>query len=308
MNLYLDTSGLNYFADTHPKELIDNMKSVGIRFYISSTTLWEILLNSNKDRREQLIYWGQTNCENKLLKSTSEILIDYYILNCPKKNRTLFWKDPFTKLDIGMTWSHIHNDITKTIPADLNELKEFTKVNHDLSKRFKSILNDMTDSSYENQETDYFYLSAKEIAKNLKLPWTEEYKSHFIIATIITFFVFCTGVELDKSLIRNFWSELKIKDPLERLDYLIKNTPLFFKRGPIAEMTFMVQTQLSMKNSKSRGLLHDCFHLVYAYFSDFFITNDAHFGEFRDSIKHVSFSRIVVTDEIESMMKNISGK
>lgn len=307
MNDYLDTSGLNYFVDTHPKELIDNMKSVGIKFFISSSTIWEILLNSNKGRREELIYWGQVNCENKLLKSTSEILIDYYKLNCPEKNRPLFWKDPFTKLDIGITWTNIHNDISRTIPADLNELKDFTKVNHDLSKKFKSIINDMTSSTYENKESDYFYLCAKQIAKKLDFPWIKENQSHFIIASIITFFIFCIGIELDKSQIRHFWKELEIEDPLDRLDFLIENMPLLFKRSPIAEMTFMVQTQLSMKNSKSRGLLYDCFHLVYAYFSDFFITNDKHFGEFRDTIKHEAFSRIVVTDEIELMMKNIRG-
>jgi hypothetical protein len=69
----------------------------------------------------------------------------------------------------------------------------------------------------------------------------------------------------------------------------------------------MVQTQLSMKNSKSRGLLHDCFHLIYACFSDFLITNDKHFGEFRDKIKHESFSRIILTDDIELMLKDISA-
>jgi hypothetical protein len=307
MNVYLDTSGLNYFVDTHSKEQIDNMKSFGIKFFISSSTIWEILMNSNKDRREELIYWGQINCENKLLKSTSEILIDYYKLNCPEKNRILFWKDPFTKLDIGKTWTNIHNDISRTIPADLNELKDFTKVNHDLSKKFKTILNDMTSPAYENKESDYFYLCAKQIAEKLDFPWEKEYQRHFIIASIITFFILCTGIELDKSLIRKFWKELEIEDPVDRLDFLIANMPMLFESGPIAEMTYMVQTQLSMKNSKSRGLLHDCFHLAYAYFTDFLITNDKHFGEFRDTIKHESFSRIIVTDEIEQMMKNIRG-
>lgn len=307
MKVYLDTSGLNYFADTHSIELIDKMKAAGIRFYLSSTTVWEILLNSNQDRKEELIYWGQVNCENKLLKSTSEILLDYYNLNCPEKNRNLFWEDPFTKLGIGITWTNIHNDISRAIPADLDELKRFTKVNHDLSKKFKSIVSNMTDPIYENKESDYFYLSAKRIAEKLDFPWTEKYQNHYIIAVIITFFTFCIGIELDKSLIRNFWNKKNIEDPLDRLDFLIENKPLLFKRGPIAEMTFMVQTQLSMKNSKSRGLLLDCFHLVYAYFSDFFITNDKHFGEFRDTIKHDSFSRIIITDDIELMMKNISG-
>ena len=299
MNIYLDTSGLNYLVDKHQYELIDRLKFLGIKFYLSSTTIWEVLLNSNVDRREELIYWGQINCENKLLKSISEILIDYYNLDCPEKNRILFWDDPFTKLDIGKTWTNIHNDISKTIPVDLSELKSFTKTNHDLSKKFKGIIDSMTDANYENKESDYFYLSAKRIANRLDFPWNETYQNYFVISSIVTFFVFCIGIELDKSKIRRFWEELKIEDALDRLDFLIENKTIFFKRGPIAEMTFMIQTQLSMKNSKSRGLLHDCFHLIYAYFSDFLITNDKHFREFRDNIKLDAFNRILITDEID---------
>ena len=307
MNVYLDTSGLNYFLDNYPQELIDNIKSVGIKFYISSTTIWEILLNSNNDRRERLIYWGQVNCENKLLKSISEILIDYYQLNFPEKNRLLFWEDPFTKLDIGKTWTNIHNDVSRTIPVNLSELKDFTKVNHELSKSFKAIVSSMTKPDYENKEADYFYISAKKIANRHVFPWNEKYESYSIIAAIITFFVFCIGIELDSSKIRDFWQDLKIEDPVERLDFLIETKPMIFKRGPIAEMTFMVQTQLLMQNSKSRGLLHDCFHLVYAYFSDSFITNDQHFGEFRKLIDHEAFSRIYIAEEIDQMINNISG-
>jgi hypothetical protein len=151
MKVYLDTSRLNYLADTHSIEFFDKMKAAGIKFYLSSTTIWELLLNSNLSRKEELIYWGQVNCESKLLKSPSEILLDYYNLDCPEKNRNLFWKDPFTKLDIGTTWTNIHNDISRTIPADLDDLKKITKVTYDLSKKFKSIVNEITDPSYKNK-------------------------------------------------------------------------------------------------------------------------------------------------------------
>lgn len=302
MNAYLDTSGLNYFADNHPKELIDRLRLNGIKFYISSTTIWEILLNSNKERRELLIYWGQLNCEDKLLKSTSEILIDYYNLNCPEKDKTLFWDDPYTKLDLGETWTNIHGDISRTIPVELKEIKDFTRANHHLSKKFKSIIFDMTDPSYDKKESDYFYISAQKIAQKLDYPWNNEYQSHFIISTIVTCIVFCIGIELDKSLIRNFWHERNIEDPLDRLDYLISSMPLLFVRGPVAEMTLMVQSQILLSNSKSRGLLHDCFHLVYSYYSDFFLTNDSHFKELRDSFNHQSFTRIILANEIENLL------
>jgi hypothetical protein len=98
MNIYFDTSGLNYLVDKQQNELIDRLKLSAIKFFISSTTIWEVLLNSNADRREVLIYWSQINCENKLLKSISEILIDYYNLYCPEKNSNYIGKIFLQKL------------------------------------------------------------------------------------------------------------------------------------------------------------------------------------------------------------------
>lgn len=307
MTVYLDTSGLNYLSDNISDELMSNLRKLGFKFYISSITLWEILLNSNDKRREELIYWGQINCENQLLKSPSEILVEYLNDDCPEKNRTKFWQSPYTKLDIGTTWKNIHGDSSRTIPVNASELKDFTRVNHDLSKKFRTILSSMLDVDYEKKETDYFYLSAKTVATKLDFPWESKYQSHFIIATIIAFFVLCTGMELDKSVIRKYWNVQGVDDPFDRLEYLIANHPIFFKRGPIAEMTFMIETQISMQNSKSRGLLHDCFHLIYAYFADTMITNDNHFIKFREQINHVAFNRILIVDEIEKLFESFSG-
>ena len=306
MNVYLDTSGLNYFYDNYSKELIGHMKSNGVKLYISSSTIYEILLNSNKDRRQKLINWIRVNCENKLLKSTSEILIDFYNHNCPEKNRLLFWNDPFTKIDVAELLPTTQDDNKRPISIDLVELKDFSISNEELSKKIKSIIIDRTRVDYENKESDFFYLNAQNIAKKLNLPWEEKHIQYCITASFLTFFVFCVGIEKDKSKIRRFWEILNIEDAYERLEFLIDKKPMFFKRGPIAEMTYMIQAELSMKNSKSGGLLNDCFHLVYAYFSDYFITNDKHFEEFRKTIKLEAFSRITIPNELEQITNNFN--
>jgi hypothetical protein len=85
MNVYLDTSAINYLADNCKGEILATLEPLGIGLYFSPITLWELLLNSNQTRKESLIYWGQLYSNENLIKSPSEILIDYINLNCPCK-------------------------------------------------------------------------------------------------------------------------------------------------------------------------------------------------------------------------------
>ena len=307
MTSYLDTSAVNFLADNTSQQDISYLRNMGIKFYISSITLWEILLNSDNSRKEELLFWAQTHCENQLLKAPSEILVEYLDANCPEKNRKNFWEDPFTKLELGDTWTKIHGDISMTIPIEVQELKDFTYGNRLLSRKIRKILRDMTDPDYPKKDSDYFYLSAKKIAEDLDFPWTLKYQSHFITAVILVFFLFCIGQELDKTTIRDYWEQKSIDDHTDRLEYLMLNYPMYFKRGPIAEMTMMVQSQDTMSKNPNRGLIHDCLQVIYCYFVDVFITDDKHFLKFRSMINHPAFRRIIVFSEIEKYLSGFSG-
>jgi hypothetical protein len=306
MNVYLDTSGLNYLVDNYNREIMLEIESRNIGFYFSAINLWEVLLNSNQLRKEELIYWGQLYCDENLIKSPSEILIDYINLNCPVGDRKEFALDPFTKLDIGKTWKNIHGRIDRTIPIDTESLKEYSKGVHMLSKKMKSIVNAMSADDYENQEKDIFYLSAKRINDKYNLPWQNDSKKLSIISVILACFILCIGVEMDKSIIEIFWNKLKIIDPFDRLEYLIGKYPILFKRGPLVEMSYMSLTQISMQNSKSRGMLIDCFHVIYAYYADLFVTGDRHFKKFMTKIDHDGFKNIVLTDVFDDNLKNFN--
>lgn len=124
--IYLDTSGLNYLADKIKD--FDNFtnikKHLNFELYLSPITLWEILLNGNDERKDYLIYWSQFNCSNELIKSPTELILDYIKLNCPLKDREEFYTNPHTEMELGITWKNIHGKIEKTIPIDLDELKK----------------------------------------------------------------------------------------------------------------------------------------------------------------------------------------
>lgn len=303
MKIYLDTSGLNYLNDNLTRTDLNWFAEKQVELHLSSATIWEILLNSDKDRRESLIYFGQIHCSSKLLKSPSEILIDYLNQGCPKMNRMVFWKDPWSKLDLGKTWENIHGRIDRTIPIETEKIKGFSANIRDLSKKFRSVLTAMTEPEYPNKDTDEFLRISELIAKKNNYHEFENDKIPFIVSTILVFFLVCIGMDFDKSVIRNYWKQQKIKDPLERLDYLVDEHPKFFVRGPIAEMCKMVEVQIQHNNSKSRGLLLDCFHIIYAYYTDIFFTNDDHFARFRNEIDHVAFKNILTGFEIEELFK-----
>lgn len=307
MKIYLDTSGLNYLNDNLTRTDLNWFTEKGVELHLSSATVWEILLNSNKDRRESLIYFGQKHCSSKLLKSSSEILIDYLNQGCPEMNRIAFWEDPWTKLDLGRTWTNIHGDIGRTIPVETQEIKDFSTNARTLSKKLKRILLEMSDSKYQNKGSDAFCKIAQQVALNNGLDVKEKNLSPFIISTILAFFLVCIGMDIDKSVIRNYWQKKGINDPLERLDYLVEEYPKYFARGPIAEMAKMVDVQIKHENSKSRGLLFDCFHIIYAYYTDIFFTNDKHFAKYRVEIDHIAFKNISLGSEIEEQFKMRGG-
>ena len=304
---YLDTSGLNYLADNIKDFDLFRFwrETLKIDFCISAVVIWEVLLNSNEKRRDYLIYWAQFNCSQYLLKSPTELFISYLKSNCPKNDKKDFWYNRETDLDIGNTWKKIHGDIEKTIPIDIESLKERTKPVRDMSKSLKSILDEMTNKDNDNYHDDTFHKAMLRAIKNLnrRNPINKEDETIIKLSLVYVLFFLCIGLELDNTPIRMYWQDKEIEDPFERLDWLIENLPEVVIRGPVIEMAKMAEAQFITSNSKSRGLLHDCLHSVYCYYADNVITGDEHFKTLRDKEKHEVFKGIIMVDDFNKMWR-----
>lgn len=302
---YLDTSGLNFLADnmTDFSFLAQMKANLGFELFLSPVSLWEVLLNSDEKRRDYLIYWSQFNCADKLIKSPSEIVVEYIRLGCPEKDWEFFIEDPYSKTDIGVTWNNIHGKISRTIPVNIEELKERTKPIRQLSKKLKSIVNDMCDDNNDNYENDHFHKAMKQVRGNLghESDLDEKTERIYKISLIFVFFVICIGFELQNDVVRGFWSEKKIEDPFDRFAFIIEHHADLVIRGPISEMAIMADTQLQMKNAKSRGLLHDCMHTIYCYYADNLITSDIHFKALKENEINPIFNKIIMTTEIQQV-------
>ena len=291
---YLDTSGLNFLAD-NVKDfdcLVKVKKYLKFELFLSPVSLWEVLLNSDKKRRDYLIYWAQFNCASKLIKSPSEIIIEYIKLGCPENDRKNFLNTPYSNLVLSTTWESIHKRIDRTIPINVVELKEKTQPIRQFSKSLKTIIDDMCNDSFTTNKNDPFHIAMEKALNNLEHSLTIEKKVErtYKIALIFLFFIICIGLELQNNVVRDFWDEQNIDDPFERLDFIIENHPVLMLRGPVLEMAMMAETQLLMANSRSRGLLHDCMHAIYCYYADNLITSDTHFESLRDNVNHYDIS------------------
>lgn len=304
---YLDTSALNYLSDNISDfEMFRALReALKIDFCISGIVLWEVLLNSNEKRKDELIYWAQFNCSDYLLKSPSELFMSYLELECPLNDRKQFWYDRETKLSLGNTWKTIHGDVKKTIPVDIVSLKDWTKPTREMSKKLKKILNDMCDedsSEYDNYQIfdDAMHRILDKLKEN-KFDVSTFGEKNIKLSLVFILFFMCIGMDIDKSPIRNYWDKKSIDEPFDRLDWLINNSPEVAVRGPIAEMVLMAETQFIGNNSTSRGLLHDCLHSIYCYYADNLISGDEHFKDLKEKEHHEMFNRIIMADDFLSM-------
>lgn len=227
--IYLDTSGLRFLSDLYQDhELLSDVKQrFNFELYISDITLWEVLLNSNECQREHTIYWAQRNCSGRMLKSPSEIIFNFLSNGCPRKDRRGFFENPFSNNDIAIAWNSIHGKVNRTIPVDLEELKERTKPLRSLSKNFKPIIHGMV---YGENQNDLFNEWMLELSRNLdnKRAIDKEKEALIKASLVIGLFISCIGIELQNNEVRQYWSEKEIDDPIERMDYLIKGSPEFF--------------------------------------------------------------------------------
>lgn len=294
---YLETSGLNVLADNLSDFDFNALAQSILKFdwCISAVVLWEVLLNSSDSRRDFLIYWAQFNCANYLLKSPTELIVSYLRQNTPDIDRKQFWHNRESDLELAKVWARIHRKLDRTIPVDLDELKERSAPLRQLSRLYGGLIESMTDKSSDGYDEEYFHKRMADLATSLDASNYHDRLDEKLVKTslILGLFFLCIGVELDNSLIREYWKPSEIDDPFERLEFLIESVPKIFVKGPIIEMALMMEAQSESSSSTNRGSIFDSMHTVYCYYADNVISEDGHFHSASDSRKSGIFSRVV---------------
>jgi hypothetical protein len=145
-NIYLETSAINFLADKYSyqdgRETYTYHKMKGTRFYISNVSIWEILLTSNKEKREQLIQYIQNIGHPKLINSPSEMIINYIRKGFPVYEPKY---DFHSSLYIASTWEDICENRNKTFVFDAEDLKIRSKMIRSLFKMASKEIEDISE-------------------------------------------------------------------------------------------------------------------------------------------------------------------
>ncbi len=224
----------------------------------------------------------------------------------PLKDRKAFWYDRASKQNIARVWAKIHGKADRTLLCELEELKERTAPLRHLSKLHTSLLDTMTDPGQEGYDRDYFHGAMLRLAGFLQSDedFVENHEREVKTSLILAFYLVTIGVDLDNSPIQEYWATEHgdVTDPFERLEILIAQYPKLFVRGPLAEMSLMMDMQSARSRNANRGMIHDSLHTIYCYYSDNFVTDDTHFLELQASRIHRLFEGIISAEKFVWML------
>jgi hypothetical protein len=112
------------------------------------------------------------------------------------------------------------------------------------------------------------------------------------MSALLIFIILCCGIDIDRTPTNAFWDKLGIKDPQNRMDYVLKNYEILIYRGPFPIIANMVLVQLEKGGKPTRGIFWDALHSIYLIYTDYFFTSDEHFKKMRESYEHPIFKRI----------------
>ena len=282
-NIYIETSAVNWLAEKYSADDAIATKGLqsakGNKWYLSPVTLWEILLTNNDKKREELIFFSQHLFYAYLLKSPSEIAIDYIEQHCPAVS---LYKDFHNYSELGKVWTAINGDPGGTFLYDKVELANWTQQLKNISKKADKILHGIVLSTPLKKEEEKIQglinLVYEHLPAVLKVEGAEKLQK---LALLFLFYYMCVGIDLPQEPLDQYWQKNKVSDPLERLYFLINKAPCILEKGPFIEFAQMALHQIQLKASTGRGLFHDSLHCIYLPFVDAFFTNDDHFLSYK---------------------------
>lgn len=310
---YLETSALNVFADrlTDFDCIARYKRTMDVELCISPVVLWEVLLNSDDCRKDLLIHWAQFNCSAELWKSPAELLIRYLRAGAPLRDRATVMDHWTSELEIGNVWRRIHKRLDRTIPIDAISLQQRIAPLRELSRLYPKIIESMTDDrTHGGDDDDWLHRLMVKTRANLGLSPNPEAEDSVLLKTslILVFFIGCIGCDLDNSPVRDYWQELGVDDPVERLEFLVSEMPMAIVRGPIPEMAIMLKAQNAMSSRVNRGAVFDAMHSIYCHYADNVISNDPHFTALAEHSEWEPHKRVIFAEAYAAMLEQACGK
>ena len=285
---YFETSGFNHLLNVIDFESFLNTRELqeirNRKLLVSPITLWEIMLTSDDLNSDFLVFSAQNFFNKNLLATPTEIIIRYLNFAYPD-NKVNY--EIFTDLEIKNLWSKMTTDNSIKFVYDKEKLKKKTNLIRNISRNLPSILNNsdtLNDDAFLKSIAKVINVYYECLRDDEFLPVAADFDEYIFFKLVVTFvlILFILRLDVDSSVADSFWKETKINtaDPTKMLMYFFEKYPLLFKRGPFLEMAVMAYNQVKLGKT-NRGLVLDCYHMIYAPYVNWIVTGDEGFANLK---------------------------
>lgn len=289
---YFETSGFNYLLSSIDFGSFLNTRELqhlrGRQLYMSPITLWEVMLTSDDIKSDFLIFSAQNLFFKKMLATPTE-LMTRYLRHSYAANKIDY--DIYTGLEIGKIWSMMTTDNSVRFQYSKSKLKEKASILRKVSRNLPSII-----FNNVNPKDDLLFSISKIVTVHYEclradgfLPKSSKYDEAVFFKLVVLFAMlfFVLRIDFDSNVIVDFWNEQGVNpdDPTKILTHLFEKYPEILRRGPLLEMATMAYNQV-MLGATNRGLLLDCYHMVYAPYVDYIVTGDNGFSSLKNAESH----------------------
>ncbi|MEP7005928.1 MAG: hypothetical protein ABI810_08100 [Sphingomonas bacterium] len=293
--LYLETSAFNYFVDTYSLPDLELTRAYqrrkGVIFVTSPTLLWEIMLNTDRERADMMLMAAQALFDPVMLGTPTELTVRYLRSAYPENVVNY-------DITVGSPWAHrwpaMTRDFAHTIDYDFDDLVRRTSSLRAISKNLSSVLEGKDHPAPIVHLSGLFVTTLySSIRDDIETWGMDETLAKFVI--LYAFLLLMAYADLDGTPAKDFWAERGFHGERanEEVTRLFLDYPEIFRQGPLLSMAIMAMLQHAA-GIANRGALHDGMHMIYAPHVDAIISIDKAFlglasssPYFREKVKHL---------------------
>jgi len=300
--VYIETSAFNFLIENVglPKFELTRafQRRKGVIFVTSPMLLWEIMLNSDRQRADMMLMAAQALFDPILLGTPTELATRYLRSAYP---RNVVNYDIRSGLSWAELWGRMTRDFRRTMLYDFAGLVRKSKPIRDISKNLTNVIEDTFHRSEFVDLARTFVAGAfNALSDDLRAWGLDDITAKFVI--LYTYLLLLIHADLDGTASRDFWIEKGFIGEMESAEAtrVFLDYPEIFVRGPLLEMAVMAALQYQ-SGKTNRGAIYDGMHMVYAPYVAAILSNDRAFinlaethPTYRTRVLHMS--QVSITD------------
>lgn len=302
---YFETSAVNFLyrnwtiGDAIATKAFQEVR--GRTWKLSPVTLFEILLTTDEEERERVIYFCQHLFARELLPSPEELIVEFIRAGSPVQEEE---RKLVSQSELAATWRYLVDNKDLTLVYEIESFVRLRDVLTTISKQVRSVMKRKGTLVHPNEQLASLDTTLSSIVNSLSFvrlgePISNHEVDIYKLSVAYILYILCSELTLDPRPVSQLWQSLKVSDDIQfRMRYTLQHHEELIHRGPFVIMAIM--TMLQAARPFSRGVYLDCLHATYLPYVDIIVTQDEHFRWLREEMhQHITSAKIVHVDELE---------